>query len=234
MPRILVIVVYLLLMGCATKPIGGAPNLTVLETAALPIPQRRDLPALDRAYYIGPFDEIIVDVFGIEGMSREIQVDASGHISFPMVGTIVVAGKTPDEVAQEIRLGLMRKFVRDPQVTINLKEAVSQLVTVEGEVKEPGLYPMVTQMTLLKAVASAKGTTEFSSLKDVVIFRTVGTQRYAGLYNLEAIRRGAYPDPEIYANDIVVVGDSPGRRLFAKLIQIVPLLTTPVVVALRN
>jgi polysaccharide export outer membrane protein len=228
------IVVSLLLAGCATRPIGGAPNLTVLETASLPVPQRRDLADLERAYYIGPFDEITVDVFGIEDMSREIQVDASGRISFPLVGTIIAGGKTPDEVAQEIRLGLMGSFVREPQVTVNLKETVSQVVTVEGEVKEPGLYPVMTQMTLLKAVASAKGTTEFSSLKDVVIFRTVGAQRYAGLYNLEAIRRGAYPDPEIYANDIVVVGDSPGRRLFANILQIVPLLTTPVVVALQN
>lgn len=235
MPKILpIIAVSLLLVGCATKPVGGAPGLTVLQTASLPVPQRRDLADLDRAYYIGPFDEITVDVFGIEGMSREFQVDASGRISFPMVGTILAGGKTPDEVAQEIRLGLMRNFVRDPQVTVNLKDTVSQVVTVEGEVKEPGLYPVMQQMTLLKAVASAKGTTEFSSLDDVVVFRTVGAQRYAGLYNLKAIRRGAYLDPEIYANDVVVVGDSAQRRLFANIIQVLPLLSTPLVVALSN
>jgi polysaccharide export outer membrane protein len=56
----------------------------------------------------------------------------------------------------------------------------------------------------------------------------------AGLYNLKAIRRGYYADPEIYANDTVVVGDSAGRRLFKDALQVVPLLTTPLIIALQN
>jgi polysaccharide export outer membrane protein len=97
-------------------------------------------------------------------------------------------------------------------------------------VKKPGSYPVIGKMTLIKAVAQAEGTAQFASLKDVVVFRTVDGKRYAGLYNLSAIRKGIYEDPEIFANDVVVVGDSPGRRLFQDLLQASPLLTTPLII----
>jgi polysaccharide biosynthesis/export protein len=67
-----------------------------------------------------------------------------------------------------------------------------------------------------------------------VIFRTVKGQQLAALYNLKAIRRGNYQDPEVFANDVVVVGDSQARRLFKDALQFVPLLTTPLVIALQN
>jgi polysaccharide export outer membrane protein len=51
----------------------------------------------------------------------------------------------------------------------------------------------------------------------------------AGLYNLGAIERGAYADPAIYANDVVVVGDSPQRRLFRDFVSVAPLLAAPLV-----
>jgi polysaccharide export outer membrane protein len=51
----------------------------------------------------------------------------------------------------------------------------------------------------------------------------------AGLYDLKAIRAGAYADPEIYPNDVIVVGESVGRRIFKDALQIVPLITTPIV-----
>ena len=67
-----------------------------------------------------------------------------------------------------------------------------------------------------------------------VVFRTVGTQRYAALHDLKAIRLGAYRDPAIYANDVVVVGDSQARRIFRDVLQASGLLTTPLVALLQN
>lgn len=55
----------------------------------------------------------------------------------------------------------------------------------------------------------------------------------AGLYNIDAIRRGAYDDPPVYANDIVVVGDSPQRRMFRDLVALSPLIAAPLVAILR-
>lgn len=221
------------LMGCAGRPVlGGAAGLNVVQRDSLPAPDRADLSA--RPYYVGPFDKLTIDVFGIEALSqKEVQIDASGRMAFPLAGTIEVSGRTPGEIASLIEERLRGKYIRDPQVTVNLKETVSQVLTIEGEVKEPGLYPVVGRMTLLRAVATAKGTTEFSSLRNVVVFRTSNGKRYAALYDLRAIRNGVYDDPEIFANDVVMVGESRARRLFRDVLSASPLLTTPLIIALQ-
>ncbi len=214
---------------------GSASGVQVVEQGQLPEPLRVDLFEQNRPYLIGPFDKLIIDVFGIEELSKqEVQTDAGGRISFPLAGIMEAAGKTPGELEEEIEQRLRGQYVRDPQVTVNLKETVSQVVTVDGQVKKPGLYPVIGKMTLMRAVATAEGTAEFAKLDDIVIFRTVNGQKMAALYNLKAIRRGYYDDPEIFANDVVVVGDSTARRLFKDALQLVPLLTTPLVVALQS
>ncbi|MEM1132717.1 MAG: polysaccharide biosynthesis/export family protein [Pseudomonadota bacterium] len=206
-----------------------------MDGDVLPEPTRSDLVQQDRPYLIGPFDVLTIDVFGIAELSeREVRADASGRISFPLAGIIEAGGKPPAEIEDELEARLRLAYVRDPQVTVNLKETVSQVVTVDGQVMEPGLYPVIGRMTLMRAVATAKGTAEFAKLNDVVVFRTVEGQRYAALYNLAAIRRGAYADPEIFANDVVIVGNSQARRIFKDFLGIVPLLTTPLIVALQN
>ena len=84
------------------------------------------------------------------------------------------------------------------------------------------------------SVATAKGVSEFARMDDVVVFRTVGGQPMAALYNLGAIRRGRYPDPKIYANDVVIVGDSQARHRIQAFLQVAPLLTTPLILALER
>jgi polysaccharide export outer membrane protein len=233
--------IALLASGCSSAPhLGGAPatdGVTPVEVrqGELPEPGRTDLFESNRPYLIGPFDKLVIDVFGIEDLSKkEVQTDASGRISFPLAGIIEAAGKTPGEVEDVLEQRLRDRYVRDPQVTVNLKETVSQVITVDGQVKEPGLYPVIGRMTLMRAVATAKGAGEFARLNDVVIFRTVNGQRMAALYNLKAIRRGFYKDPEVFANDVVVVGDSSARRLFKDVLQIAPVLSYVVVAILQN
>jgi polysaccharide export outer membrane protein len=224
-----------LLLGCSSTLPPAAPGITRLSSEILPAPTRADLASSTGSYSLGAYDEIRIDVFGIASLSNQnVQIDTSGRISFPLAGTIEVAGKTPAEVAAILQTRLRAAYVRNPQVTVNLTKIVSQVVTVEGEVREPGIYPIFTNMTLLKAVASAKGTTEFSKLNDVVVFRTVEGKSYAALYNLRAIRDGGYEDPKIYSGDVVMVGESRGRRLFRDFLQIAPLLSTPIIVALQN
>lgn len=224
------------LASCASQaPIQSTSNLTVITgDSTLPSPDRIDLVASDRLALVGPLDTISVAVFGIPELNREIQVDASGRIAMPLIGAIDARGKTAAELGQDIEQELAANYVRDPDVTVNIISSVSQVVTVDGQVVEPGLYPVTNQMTLLRAVASAKGLTEFAKQDDVVILRTVNGQRMAGLYNIAAIRRGAYDDPSVYANDLIVVGDSPERRLFRDIIQIAPLAATPIVALLQR
>lgn len=152
----------------------------------------------------------------------------------PLIDTIDAGGKTSGELSREIESRLRGRFVRNPDVTVNITSSVSQVVTVDGQVVEPGLYPVTNQMTLLRAIASARGLSEFAKQDDVVILRTVDGRKIAGLYNIAAIRRGLYDDPSIYANDVIVVGDSPQRRLFRDFVGVAPFLAAPLVAILQK
>lgn len=224
------------LAGCAGQPpIQSTANLTVIDgQSALPAPERADLAADDRVALIGPLDTITVRVFGVPELGGQMQVDTSGRIAMPLIGAVDAGGKTAAELAGDIGLALAASYVRNPDVTVNINSSVSQVVTVDGQVVDPGLYPVTNQMTLLRAVASARGLTEFAKQEDVVILRTVDGQRLAGLYNIDAIRRGLYADPEIYANDLIVVGDSPQRRLFRDFLGVAPLLAAPLIAILQR
>jgi polysaccharide biosynthesis/export protein len=229
------ICVCLLAAGCSNgpRPLDG-PNLAVLPMTELPPPPEFANGGVD-AFRIGPLDKMDIDVFGVEELRREeLQADAAGRVSFPLAGSIDASGMTTDQLAREIENRLRGRYVRDPHVTVNLREAVSQTVTVDGQVREPGRYHAVRGMTLMGAVASAKGLNEFARLSQVVVFRTVADQNMAALYDLGAIRAGRYSDPAIYPGDVVVVGDSPGRRLFRDILAATPLITTPIVALLQN
>lgn len=223
------------LASCGGKvPLESTQRLTVVrDSAGLPPPRRGDLTAEDRPALIGPLDLIEVDVFNVPALSREMQVDASGRISMPLVGTIDARG-TAEELSGAIETALRGRYVRNPEVTINIKSSVSQVVTIDGQVVEPGLYPVTNQMTLMRAIASAKGFAEFASADEVVILRTVEGRKMAGLYDVGAIRRGVYDDPPIYASDVVVVGDSPQRRLFRDFVSLSPLLAGPLIAILQQ
>lgn len=230
-----------LLSGCATTRRTHVPAATtsVVQTSVvpgdrLPVPDALDAGVNQRRFIVGPLDRLTIDVLGLPDFgSREVQTDASGRISFPLAGVIEAAGKTPAELAAVIAARLRQNYVRNPQVTVNLKETVSQVITVDGEVREPGTYPIVGTSSLLRAVASAKGTTESALQSRVLILRKVGGLQYAGVYNLKSIRRGDYEDPQVFVNDVVVVGDNAARRLLRDALAIIPAITTPAILLLR-
>lgn len=222
------------LSGCATAPIGGAPGLQVRD-GDLPAPRPADLYAKADFAGVRPFDTLTIDVFGIAELSeRKVRVDANGEIGFPLVGTVPVAGLTPAEISQLLAGRLKAQFVRDPQVTTNLESSENSTFTVYGQVRQPGVYPVVGEGTLMKAVATARGLAEYGNSKEVIVFRTVDGQRLATLYNIEAISRGAYTDPRIYPNDTIVVGDSQSRRLFDDIVGVAAILAAPVTLVLTR
>ncbi len=235
----LVCTAALLAAGCSYGPSGGRVGETgqvqVVASAAMPEPTARDTIGRSRAYLIGPQDVLIVDVFGLEGLSdREITVDTSGRIALPLTGSIVAAGSTTEELAATITARLRENYMRNPLVSVNVKQAVSQFVTVDGQVLQPGNYPVLGDMTLMRALASARGLGEFAAQDDVVVLRTVQGQRYAGIYNIAAIRRGNYPDPDVYANDVIIVGDSAALRRMRDIVGLLPAVTAPLIYLLSN
>jgi polysaccharide export outer membrane protein len=222
--------------ACASgpRPIGGAPGLQVVE-GELPPPTPADLYAASEFSGIRPFDTLMIDVFGVDELSnRRVRVDGNGEIAFPLVGNISVAGLTTSEISRSIETRLKGEFVRNPQVTTNLEASENRTFTVYGEVRQPGVYPVVGDASLIQAVATARGLAEYGNGRDVIVFRTVAGERMATLYNLDAISRGAYGDPRIYPNDTVVVGNSGSRRLFDDFVGIATILAAPVTILLNR
>lgn len=234
--------VVLAASGCAkdAPPVASAPGSPVTLLPSLPQPQAGDVIRSTRLAFVGPFTELRIEVFGVEEMQRDIMTDGEGNFAFPLIGTVAAAGKTPEIIAQEIRAKLGERYVRNPQVTVNFKSPSNALalqsmsVTVDGEVKRAGAYPVVGRVTLMRAVALAGGVTEFAKLEDVVVFRGVGNKQYVGIYNLEGIRRGNYADPEIFPNDVVIVGDSPQRRMYKDLLGTIPAFLSPIILLARE
>jgi polysaccharide export outer membrane protein len=220
------------LAGCSTPKLVGGAEVRAVSSEAMPAPTGTDQILQQRAYVIGPFDKVTVDVYGVPDLSRTVQVDAGGQISLPLAGTIEASGKTTGELAGLIEARLRGQYIRDPHVTVNT-DTVNQMITVDGAVNQPGSYPVQGRMTLMRAVANARGLTEFANTNYVVVFRRVNNQDLAALYDLRSIRQGIYADPEVYANDIVLIEESRARRIFKDLIQSSSLITTPLLAVLR-
>jgi polysaccharide export outer membrane protein len=242
-PTVGVIALAITLSSCAGSsalPVGqsitqSGTTITIVDSTELPGPNGQIGVAQAYEYTIGPYDKLVVDVLGFEvAGGRRVQVDGSGMISLPVSGPVRLGGLTLPQAVERIEQQMRQAYVRDPQVSVNLEESLSQYVTVDGEVETPGNYPIVAQMTLMRAVAAARGTTDFARLRDVVVHRRVNGTQMVALYNLDAIRRGATTDPIIYPQDIVVVGNSPSRRLFQQFLQVSPLFVSPLVAILDN
>lgn len=233
--RVVVAAAMMAVAACGGKPVVGNAGGKMTVVAELPEPVERSETGEMAPFKLGADDLLSIKVYGNEDASVErVRIDKSGRLSVPVAGVVNAGGLSIEELEAQIVSRLRANYFRNPQVSVNLIEAQSAKVTLDGQVGKPGLYPVVPNMTLIQAVASAEGTTEDARLNDVVIFRTVDGQKYAALYSLAAIRRGNYADPQVFANDRIVVGDSAARRLFRDLIQIIPLLTTPIVVGFQN
>lgn len=177
-------------------------------------------------YRIGPLDSVSVQVFQEPELSTQvpIQVDSSGDISLPLVGLVTAAGKTGSELSGEIAARLGERYLVDPRVTVAVVSSVSQKVTVQGEVTEPGVYDIKGPTTLLEALSLAKGETRVAALNEVVVFRTVGGRRFGGVFDVQTIRSGVAADPKIVGNDLIVVGTSRTKSAWRDMLGAAPIL----------
>lgn len=174
------------------------------------------------AYKIGPEDVIDVSVFKVPELSKSVQVADGGTINLPLVGEIAAAGKTARDIELELTKTLGDKYLRSPQVTVFVKEYNSQRVTVEGAVKKPGVYPIRGKNSLLQLLASAGGLEDTAENGNILVVRQVNGKRYAGRFDLDAIRKGAAEDPQVQQGDVVIVNTSDAKAAFQTFLKIIP------------
>ncbi len=167
---------------------------------------------IDADYKIGPNDLLEVEVFGVSELKRTVRVNSTGHISMPLIGAVPVAGLTASDAQALIALQYSKDYLQDPQVSIFIKEFTSQRITVDGAVVRPGIYPLVGQITLLRALAMAGGGGQLSDLEQVILFRiTPDGKSETQKHDVNKIRLGEAPDPIMQGDDILVVNRNPTR-----------------------
>ena len=208
-----------LVSGCADTRGGSIPY-----NKALAAPDEADLPTLATNYKIAPLDKLTIKVFKAEDLSGDYDVDLAGHISLPLVGEVEAANKTTAQLGQQLSSILSEKYFEHPDVSVAIKQSTAHVVTVDGAVTQAGQFPVAGPMTLIQAVALARGTTEDANPRRVAVFRTIEGQRQAAAFDLTAIRRGEASDPEIYPGDIVVVDGSKIKAIQKQVFQSIPLL----------
>jgi polysaccharide export outer membrane protein len=214
-----------LLAGCAAnQPVSSLPT-GAAAYSVIPAAPETTAPAIGD-YRIGPLDTVDVNIYGEPDLSaKALQVDAAGDIALPLVGTVKANGRTPAELSRELETLLGARYLRNPQVTVTVASSVSQKVSIEGEVTEPGVYPMTGPTTLLGVLALAKGETDVATLKQVVVFRMINGQRMGAVFDVASIRRGEQADPVIQGNDMVVVGYSAAKRFWKNVVSAAPMFS---------
>ncbi len=176
-------------------------------------------------YRIGPLDKLNISVFQVKDLSFEkLQVDAAGQVRLPLIGAVIAKGMTAGDLSAEIARRLGERYLRSPQVTVVVEEAVSQKVSVEGAVNEAGVFDLRGRTSLMEAVARAKGASKTANLHRVSIVRGVDGAPRAATFDLAAIRAGKARDPEVMANDVVVVEDSQAKVFWRAMVESLPAL----------
>ena len=139
---------------------------------------------------------------------ENVRIDEDGGFAAPFVGRIRAAGRSTAEVAEDIRARLARDYLVNPQVTVNLAEPASHLVTVEGAVAQPGLYTFPPGTTLLGGIALARGPLRVARRDQVAIFRSDAGHRAVAVFDLDKVRSGEMLDPRLEPGDRIVIGFS--------------------------
>ena len=160
----------------------------------------------DPSYKIGAQDVLSISVWKDPELTQTVPVRPDGKISMPLLNDVQAAGLTPAELRDHIAEAL-KKYVTDPVVTVTVTQINSQRIYITGEVTHPGAFALVPGMTVLQALSSAGGFTNFANTKKIYMFRTVNGKRVDFPFDYKDVIRGKKLDQNVVleAGDTIVV-----------------------------
>jgi polysaccharide biosynthesis/export protein len=157
-------------MDSRTAGMGMAVAMALLSVGCAHEARTVPGPVQPEPYRIGREDVLDISVWRDPELSKVMPVRPDGYVSLPMVGDVAAAGKTPTELAEEIK-GKLTPYVQEPRVTVSIKEVNSARVYVTGEVAHPGAYPLRGRVSVLQAIALAGGFTDFADRDGMKVLR---------------------------------------------------------------
>jgi polysaccharide export outer membrane protein len=181
-------------------PTAGGKNTPTAKTTATAA------AATDPEYRIGPLDVLRIDVWKETEISRVAPVRPDGKISLPLLNDVQAAGLTTTQLAGVISAGL-KDYITNPQVTVSVSEINSRRVYITGEVTRAGAQLLLPNMTVLQALSSAGGFTQFARLKNIYVLRMEEGKSVRHLFNYKEVVAGKKPEQDIQLQpgDVIVV-----------------------------
>jgi len=166
----------------------------------------------DYRYTINPGDVLDVSVWKESDLQREVSVLPDGTISFPLVGSMNVTGKTPGEVQDALKQKIST-YIPDAMVTVAVRNPNGHRIFVLGQVNRPGEYPAGNRVNVMQALAMAGGLTSFADEGRIKVLRRQGDQEVAFTFDYDDVKRGEGLENNILlqSGDVIVI---PSDELF--------------------
>ena len=184
-----------------TEPAAGPAQVA----APAPAAPNLDAGTASSSYVIGPSDVLTVTVWKEPTLSGNILVRPDGMITLPLIGDVQATGLTPLQLADQIAAKL-KKYVQDPNVSVVVDGIHSKVVYLLGEVGKRGPVEMTSGMTLLDAIASAGGLTEYANMKKIYILRDeAGKHERIPVHYKEALKGNSEFNLVLEPGDTIVV-----------------------------
>ena len=196
----------LALSGCAGTPRTGntLPPASFVATS----------DDATESYIIGPLDEITVFVWRNEELGAQVQVRPDGRITTPLISDMVAAGKTPAQLAEDIRIALSQ-YIQDPLVSVMINRfqgTFGQQIRIVGATERPASIPYRANMTLLDAMIAVGGLSEFAAGDRARLIRhdrATGEQREYDLRIARLLRRGdTSANVRLEPGDVIIIPES--------------------------
>jgi len=156
-------------------------------------------------YVIGADDSLHISVWKEPDLTNTLPVRPDGKISMPLLNDVQAAGLTPMQLATSLTEKL-KKYLADPRVTVVVTQMTSQRIYVLGEVLHSGAIPLLPNMTVLQALATA-GFTQFANTKAIYVLRTENGKQQKMPFNYKQAMKGDAPTQNIILKpgDTIVV-----------------------------
>jgi polysaccharide biosynthesis/export protein len=195
-----------LLAGCASTGRTGQslPPASFVETSQ----------QVSENYIIGALDEITVFVWRNPELGARVQVRPDGRITTPLISDLVAVGKTPAQLADDIRR-VLGQYIQDPLVSVMVDRpqgTFAQQIRIVGATERPAALPYRANMTLLDAMIAVGGLSEFAAgdrARLIRFDRATGRQREYDLRIASLLRRGdVRANVRLEPGDVIIIPES--------------------------
>jgi polysaccharide export outer membrane protein len=191
--------------GCAGQASGPAlPPATFVSTQEEP----------GETYVIGPMDQLTIFVWRNPELGGKVQVRPDGRITTPLIADLPATGKTPAQLSEDIKVALS-KYVSDPLVSVmvdNFQGTFSQQVRIVGATDKPASLPYRANMTLLDAMISVGGLSQYAAgdrAKLVRFDKATGKQKEYPLQIAKLVKHGdVRANVKLEPGDVIIIPES--------------------------